>query len=138
MRRLLPIVLAVVLLPVGAAAQKVPPVAPKAPVVKAAPVQISEAQARATAVKQVQGALAAGKLKAWGGGQGGGIRPTSVTAAGALFNPTGGKNGTPIYVVGVKAPNAKGHVRVTIDARTGLPVGGLVADTLDWGSRSAQ
>ncbi len=135
MGKVLPVVLAAVLLPVGAAAQKVPPVR-NAPTqvmdVKAAPVQ--QAQATAAAVTQVRAALTAGKLSAWRG-TGGAIRPSTVTAAGALFNPTGGKNGTPVWVVGVTAPNAKGYVRVTIDAKTGAAVGGLVADTLDWGSK---
>ncbi len=135
MRKLFAVVVAAVLLPAALSAQKVPPVK-NAPArvmdVKGAPVQ--QAQAQTAAVAQVRAALTAGKLKAWGGGQGGGLRPSTVTAAGALFNPTGGKNGTPVWVVGVKAPNAKGHVRVTIDAKTGLPVGGLVMDTLDWGS----
>ncbi len=130
MRKQVALILAAVLVPVALSAQKVPPVREA---VKAAPT-ITQAQAQTAALAQVRTGLAAGKLNAWGGGQGGGIRPASITAAGALFNPTGGKNGTPIWIVGVKAPSAKGHVRVTIDAKTGAAVGGLVMDTLDWGS----
>ncbi len=135
MCKLFPIVLAAVLLPGGAAAQKVPPVnTTPAQVmdVKGAPIQ--QAQATAAAVAQVRAAVTAGKLGSWRR-TGGAIRPSTVTAAGALFNPTGGKNGTPVWVVGVTAPNAKGHVRVTIDAKTGAAVGGMVADTLDWGDK---
>ncbi len=109
MRKLFAVVLAAVLLPAALSAQKVPPVK-NAPVdVKAMPVQ--QAQAQTTAVAQVRAALTAGKLSTWRST--GAIRASTVTAAGALFNPTGGKNGTPVWVVGVKAPNAKGHVRVT-------------------------
>ncbi len=138
MRKPLAVVLALVLLPAALSAQKVPPVK-NAPAqvmdVKGAPVQ--QAQAQTAAVAQVRTALAAGKLSAWRS-TGGAIRASTVTAAGALFNPTGGKNGTPVWVVGVKAPNAKGHVRVTIDAKTGAMVGGgMVMDTLDWGSAPA-
>ncbi len=132
MRKLFAVVLAAVVVPGALAAQKVPPVK-NAPVARSGVITLSQAQS--AAVARVRSDLAAGKLNAWGGGQGGGIRPASVVAAGALFNPTGGKNGTPIWVVGVKAPNAKGYVRVTIDAKTGAAVGGLVADTLDWGSK---
>ncbi len=134
MRKAFAVALAAVLLPAALSAQKVPPVK-NAPAqvldVKAMPVQ--QAQAQTAAVAQVRTALAAGKLTAWRS-TGGAIRGSTVAAAGALFNPTGGKNGTPVWVVGVKAPNAKGHVRVTIDAKTGAAVGGLVMDTLDWGS----
>ncbi len=130
MQKLLPVVLAAMLLPAALAAQKVPPVksAPQVMDVKGAPVQ--QAQAQTVAVAQVRAALAAGKLSAWGTA----IRAPSVTAAGAVFKPTGGNNGTPVWVVGVKAPNARGHVRVTVDARTGAAIGGMVMDTLDWGS----
>ncbi len=144
MRKLFAVALVGVLLPAALAAQKVPPVknAPgqvmdvKGQVmdVKGAPVQ--QAQAQAAALAQVRTALAAGKLTSWRS-TGGAIRGSSVTAAGAVFKPTGGPNGTPVWLVGVKAPNAKGHVRVAIDAKTGAAVGGLVADTLDWGSAPA-
>ncbi len=78
-----------------------------------------DSRAQSVALERVRGDLAAGKLAAWGGGQGGGIRPESVTASRTLFNPTGGKNGAPIYVVLVGAGQAKGQVRVIVDATSG-------------------
>ncbi len=81
--------------------------------------QIPEARAQSVALERVRGDLGAGRLGAWGGGQGGGIRPTDVSASRTLFNPTGGKNGSPVYVVLVGASKAKGEVRVIVDATSG-------------------
>ncbi len=138
MRKSFAVVLVAVLLPAALTAQKVPPVK-NAPAqvmdVKGAPVQ--QAQAQTAALAQVRGALAAGKLSGWRS-TGGAIRASTLSAAGAVFKATGGPKGTPVWVVGVKAPNAKGHVRVTIDAKTGAAMGGLVADTLDWGSKKGE
>ncbi len=124
MQKLFAVMLAVVLLPLGAAAQDTPSGERKQPTV-------TEQQARTAAVTRVRGDLAAGKLNAWGGGQGGGIRPANVAAAGALFNPTGGKNG--IYVVGVTASGAQGHVRVLVDAKSGAVLATQVG-SWDWGA----
>ncbi len=81
--------------------------------------RFTEAQAKSAAVERVRGDLNTGKLAAWGGHSGGGIRPASVAASRTLFNPTGGKDGGPIYVVLVGAEQAKGQVRVIVDAASG-------------------
>ncbi len=141
MRKLLPVVLTLVLLPVGAAAQKVPPVknAP-AQVMDVKGVPVSQAQATAAAVQAVRGQLQSGSSLAhtWpvksDGAGGGTIPPASVKSAGALFNPTGGKNGTPVWVVGVNSPNGKGTVRVLIDAQSGAVVPGAQAASFSWGA----
>ncbi len=86
---------------------------------KASANRIPEAKAQTAALARVRGDLGAGKLSAWGGGQGGGLRPETVTASRTLFNPTGGKNGSPIYVVLASASKAKGQVRVIVDATSG-------------------
>ncbi len=130
MHKLLPVVLMAVLLPAGAAAQKVPPVR-NAPT-RMEPGVITLDQASNAAVGRVRGDLAAGKLAAWGGGQGGGIKPASVSANKALFNPTGGRDGKGVYVVAVTAAGATGHVRVLVDPKTG----GVLATELSsfqWG-----
>ncbi len=124
MRKLHALVLIALLLPIGAAAQDTPSGERKRPTV-------TEQQARTAAVARVRGDLSAGKLNTWGMGTGGGIRPANVTAAGALFNPTGGKNG--IYVVGVTAPGAKGHVRVLVDAKSGAVLDTKVG-SWSWGA----
>ncbi len=140
MRRLFPVVLAAVLLPAALAAQKVPPVK-NAPAqvmdVKGMPVQ--QAQATATALQAVRGELQKGTfLHTWpiksDGAGGGTIPPASVKSAGALFNPTGGKNGTPVWVVGVTSANGKGTLRVLVDARTGAVVPGAQAASFSWGA----
>ncbi len=117
MRSPFALVLAALLLPVALSAQKVPPV------------KVSLDQARSAALTQVRGDLAAGKLNAWGGGQGGGIKGANLKAAGALFNPTGGKS---VYVLGVTAPNTSGHVRVIVDAATGAVLDTKVS-AFQWG-----
>ncbi len=98
--------------------------------------KISEAQAKSAAVDRVRGDLAAGKLAAWGGGTGGGIRPASVAASRTLFNPTGGKDGRAIYVVLVGAQQATGQVRVIVDATSGAIVSSMHRNfdgaTPDW------
>ncbi len=81
--------------------------------------RISQTKAQSVALERVRADLGAGQLAAWGGGQGGGIRPADVTASRTLFNPTGGKNGSPIYVVLAGASKAKGQVRVIVDATSG-------------------
>ena len=146
MRKLLPLVLAAVLLPFGAAAQKVPAVK-NAPirVLGVKDVPVSQAQATAAAVQAVRGQLQQGLLKNWPAKSdgGGAIPPASVTGAGALFNPTGGKDGAPVWVVGVSSANGKGTVRVLVNARTGavVPAGGESASfswgMYDWGAAPA-
>ncbi len=123
MRKLYALVLSALLLPAGAAAQDTPSGERQRPAV-------TEQQARTVAVARVRGDLAAGKLNTWGTGTGGGIRSARVTAAGALFNPTGGKNG--LYVVGVTAPGARGHVRVLVDAQSGAVLDTKVS-SWSWG-----
>ncbi len=130
MRKAFALALAAVLLPAALSAQKVPPV-------KSAPVQ--QAQAMATAVQAVRGELQKGTfLHTWpvksDGAGGGTIPPASVKSAGALFNPTGGKNGTPVWVVGVTSANGKGTLRVLVDARTGAVVAGAEAASFSWGA----
>ncbi len=139
MRKLFVVVLAAVLAPAGLAAQKVPPVK-NAPAqvmdVKGMPVQ--QAQATAAALQAVRGELQKGTFAhTWpvkSDGTGGGIPPASVKSAGALFNPTGGKNGTPVWVVGVTSPNGQGTLRVLVDARTGAVVPGAQAASFSWGA----
>ncbi len=133
MRRFFGIVLAAVLLPAALAAQKVPPVknAPaKALDVRDMPVQ--QAQAEAIALAHVRTSLAAGKLSAWNSRATGGIRASTLNVAGAAFREKDAKDPASGYwFVGVTAPNAKGHVRVEIDAHTGAVIG-VVIDTLSW------
>lgn len=140
MRKLFAVVLAAVLLPAALSAQKVPPVK-NAPAqvldVKGMPVQ--QAQAMAAAVQAVRSELGKGTfahtwpVKSDGAG-GGTIPPASVSAQGALFNPTGGKNGTPVWVVGVASPNGQGTLRVIVDARSGAVVAGAQAASFSWGA----
>ncbi len=138
MRRLFAVVLTAVLVPGALAAQKVPPVK-NAPAqvmdVKGMPVQ--QAQATAAAIQAVRGELQkrtfahAWPVRSDGGGA---IPPATVKSAGALFNPTGGKNGTPVWVVGVTSPNGTGTLRVVMDARTGAVVPGAQAASFSWGA----
>jgi hypothetical protein len=145
MRKLLPVVLAVVLLPVGVAAQKAPVKNAPARVMDAKDPAASQAQATAAAVQAVRGQLQQGLLRNWPARSdgGGAIPPASVTVAGALFNPTGGKDGAPVWVVGVSSPNGKGTVRVLVNARTGavVPAGSESASfswgMYDWGAAPA-
>jgi len=135
MRVSLAVVLAAVLLPAGLAAQKVPPVK-NAPArvmeLKDAPVQ--QAQATNAALVAVRAQLQRGALAhTWPIKSGGAIAPASVKGAGALFNPTGGKNGTPVWVVGVTSPNGKGTVRVFVNAMTGAVVPGAQSASFSWG-----
>ncbi len=140
MRKLCLLALAALLLPAAAAAQKVPPVK-NAPAqvmdVKGMPVQ--QAQAVNAALQAVRGELGKGTFAhTWpvksDGAAGGTIPPASVKNAGALFNPTGGKNGTPVWVVGVSSPNGKGTMRVLVDARSGAVVPGAAVASFSWGA----
>ncbi len=126
MRKLLGAVLVALLIPGALAAQKVPPVK-NAPVAQPAVITLSQAQT--TALARVRGDLGPQRLN---GGYpfGKGTQPSALKSAGALFNPTGGKNG--IYVVGVTAPNATGHVRVLVDAKTGAVISTKVS-SFQWG-----
>ncbi len=146
MRLLFPVILAAVLLPAGAAAQKVPPVknAPaqvqdvKGQVMDVKGMPVQQAQAINAAVQAVRAELGKGTFAhTWpvkSDGTGGGtIPPASVKGAGALFNPTGGKNGTPVWVVGVNSANGKGTLRVVVDARTGAVVPGAQVASFSWG-----
>ena len=138
MRKLFAIALAAALLPGAAAAQKAPPVK-NAPmqVMDAKDAPVSQAQAMTAAVAAVKSQLLAKDAKMWpakSDGTGGGIPPASVRAAGALFNPTGGIKGTPVWVVGITSPNGKGTLRVLVSATSGqvLPGGGESA-SFSWG-----
>lgn len=120
MRKLLGAVLVALLIPVAVGAQE-RPLAPgttrMAP--KKGPPWIPSDVAASTALTRVRGDLAAGKLNAWGGGQGGGIKPTDVTVARTLSVANGGKDGGPIFLVFASAPKGKGQVRVALNAQTG-------------------
>ena len=137
MRKLLPFVLVAVLLPAGLAAQKGAPVknAP-AKVLTAKDMPVQQAQAQSIALTQVRAALAGGKLGAWTSRARGAISASTLTVTGAVWrakdakDPAGGEP-TPVWFVGVTAPNARGHVRVEIDAHTGAIIG-IVSDTLGW------
>ena len=132
MRGLLLTVLALLLLPAAVAAQRTPP---DLGAIKSAPLaRIAESQAVTTAVSKVRSDLVSEQLITWGGGTGGGIRPSTVAAAGALFNPTGGRAG--VYVVPVTAANAKGHVRVVIDGASGQVLSTRLS-SWDWGAAPA-
>ncbi len=145
MRQLLPLVFLTVLVPAGLAAQKVPPVknAPaqvqdvKGQVMDVKGMPVQQAQAINAAIQAVRGELGKGTfahtwpIKSDGGGS---IPPASVKSAGALFNPTGGKNGTPVWVVGVNSANGKGTLRVVVDARTGAVVPGAQVASFSWGA----
>lgn len=140
MRKLLAVMLLAVLVPAAAAAQKVPPVknAPTAQPGDDRPAT-SQAQAMAAALQAVRGELQKGTLlHTWpvksDGAAGATIPPASVTASGALFNPTGGKNGTPVWVVGVSSPRGQGTLRVLVDARSGAVVAGAQAASFSWGA----
>jgi hypothetical protein len=131
MRKLFAIVLAAVLFPAGLAAQKPVTTAPAKVTVKDMPIQ--QAQAQTAALAQVRAALAAGKLGAWRSRSAGGISASTLTVAGAVWRAKDAKDPASGYwFVGVTAPNAKGHVRVEIDAHTGAVVGALMIDTLGW------
>lgn len=127
------LVLGGMLLPAAGAAQ-IPP-AP-APATKEAPRTLAgsrQEQAVATALAKVRSDLVSDHLLTWGGGTGGGIKPSTLAVAGALFNPTGGISRTGVYVVAVTAPNAKGHVRVVINGSTGEVLSTRLA-SWDWGA----
>ncbi len=139
MRRLLAPLFAIVLLPAGLAAQRTPPDpgAPQRPAdlgaIKQAPPltkRISQHEAVTVSLGRVRSDLADHSLSAWSTARGGAVRPASVVSAGALFNPTGGHEG--VYVVGVRAAEAKGHVRVVVDAVTGQVLSTRVG-TWEWG-----
>ncbi len=119
MRKLLGAVLVALLIPAAVAAQR--PATPgetrMAP--KKGPPWIPSDVAASTALTRVRSDLAAGKLSAWGGGQGGGLRPTDVTVARTLLVPKGGKDGGPVYLVFASAAKGKGQVRVALNAQTG-------------------
>ncbi len=118
--------LVALLLPAAAVAQK--PGEPGAEVGRKVPVfRVSKDAAINTAVARVRSDLAAGKLSAWGGGQGGGIRPTAVAVKSGQVATAEGN-----YVVGVTAPNAPGHVRVVVNGQTGAVVSAQIA-SWDWG-----
>ena len=133
MRKLLLAVAAVLVLPVALSAQKVPPVKnapPKVLTVNDMPVQ--QAQAQTIALTEVRTQLAAGKLGPWASRSASGIRASTLTVAGAVWRAKDAKDPASGYwFVGVAAPNAKGHVRVELDAHTGAVIG-VVIDTLGW------
>ncbi len=124
MRKVLPLVFVAAMLPVGVAANRgpgavVPQRANAVPFQPTGERKIPEAQAKSSAVERVRGDLDAGKLGAWGDPH---VRG-NLAATRTLFNPTGGKSGGAIYVVMVGGgPQAKGQVRVVVDAATGAIV----------------
>ncbi|HEX9109194.1 MAG TPA: hypothetical protein VF832_18230 [Longimicrobiales bacterium] len=135
MRKLNGMVLLALLLPAALAAQRVG--APGEQVGRKVPVFLTAEQAQSAAVQAVRGALQKGTLlHTWPmrSDGGGAIPPVSVKSAGALFNPTGGKDGTGAYVVGIASPNAKGHVRVVVDGRSGAILDTRVGGSWDWGN----
>lgn len=155
MPRLLALLCAAVLIPAAAAAQRPrpdqdAPGAQRSPsdlgAIKQAPpltTRISQHAAVTAALARVRSDLAAGRLSSWGGGQGGGIKPSVLAAAEAVFNRTapraalmdlGARAG--IYVVAVTAPGATGHVRVVVDAATGEVLSSKLG-AWDWGNAPA-
>ncbi len=119
MRKVLGAVLVALLIPAALAAQK--PATPgetRMATKKGSPKMPSDLAA-SSALTRVRSDLAAGKLNAWGGGQGGGIRPTDVTVARTLYVANGGKDGGPVYLVFTNAAKRKGQVRVALNAETG-------------------
>ncbi len=137
MHKLLGAVLVALLIPAAVAAQK--PVTPgetrMAP--KKGPPWIPSDVAAQNALTRVRSDLGAGKLSAWGGGQGGGLRPTDVTVARTLAVANGGKDGGPVYLVFTNAARGKGQVRVALNAQTGAVINVIHKDfagraTPDW------
>ncbi len=160
MRKWVPLVLTIALVPALATTLSAQSTGPSEDRLPKAARTITEAQARSTALAHVRAALAAGKLKAWGGGTGGGIRASTLTVAGAVWRakdakaPAGGGGPTlpsgaerakdakdpasgdlvpgSRWFVGVTAPNAQGHVRVELDARTGAVIDAKVIEAAGW------
>ncbi len=133
MRRLFPIVLAALLLPAAVAAQKVPPVkSAPAQVLSVKDMPVQQAQAQTIALAAIRAQLAAGKLSAWNSSAAGGIRASALNVNGAGWRAKDAKDPASGYwFVGVAAPNAKGYMRVEIDAHTGAVIG-VVKDTGSW------
>ncbi|HEX9109193.1 MAG TPA: hypothetical protein VF832_18225, partial [Longimicrobiales bacterium] len=91
---------------------------------------VQQAQAQTIALAHVRAALAAGKLSAWTGRSA--VRSSSLGVAGAAWRAKDAKDpASGFWFVGVTAPNARGHVRVELDAHTGAVIG-VVIDTLSW------
>ncbi len=137
MRKLLGALLIALLIPAAGAAQK--PATPgetrMAP--KKGPPWIPSDVAANNALTRVRTDLAAGKLSTWGGGQGGGIRPTDVTVTRTVSVANGGKDGGPVYLVFASAAKGKGQVRVALNAETGAILNVIHRDwtgkaTPDW------
>jgi len=133
MRKLLLALAAALVLPAALSAQK-------APLVKNAPTRVltvkdmpvQQAQAQTIALAEVRARLAAGKLGPWVSRSAGGIRASTLSVAGAAWSAKDAKDPASGYwFVGVTAPNARGHVRVELDAHTGAVIG-VVTDTIGW------
>jgi len=127
MRKLPGAVLGLLLLPAVLAAQKTPSVknAPPAPVSGVVTLQ----QATNAALARVKSDLSTGKLGAWGEGDTGrGISPGSVSVKGGQV-----ATWDDFFVVAVTSPNARGHVRVVVNRRTGAVVSAR-AGSWDWGN----
>ena len=116
MRKWVPLVLALALVPVlapRAAAQKVPPVksAPNAQPGDDRPGVISLDQARTAALTRVGQELQSGSIAPW--------------------------NGKAAYIVAVMMMKSTGIVRVTLDAKTGAVIDHQLGAGWDWGNAPA-
>ncbi len=126
MRKLPGAVLVALLIPTAVAAQKTP-------------AQITADSARSVALARVKTDLAAGRLKTWGNEGGRTIRPTTLAARADQVDDIYKTNAQVddiyknVYVVAVTSPDARGHVRVVVNRRTGAVVSSRVA-SWDWGN----
>jgi len=138
MRKWVPLLLAVALLPVCAAPVSAQSTGPgegrnrAARVMDAKDMPVQQAQAEVAALAEVRNGLAAGKLSAWSARSGGTLRTSALVVAGSQFRQTDAKDATPVWRVGVTAPNATGFVRVEINARTGKAINGLMVQSGSW------
>ncbi len=114
------------LLPAAVAAQRHP--SDLGAIKQAPPSLLLKDQAVATALAKVRNDLVNDQLSTWGAVR---IRPSTIAATATLFNATSGRG--PVYVVAVTAPNARGHVRVVVNAGTG-EVMSTQLTTWDWGN----
>lgn len=143
MRRLFGVVAVALLLPAGLSAQKpgatgqvgardCPACAPGEQLGRKVPVFITADQAKSAALARVKSDLAAGTLKAWGDEGGRTIRAAATLQVKAdQVDDIHRLDG--LYVVAVTSPNARGHVRVVVNRRTGAVVSSKLT-SWDWGN----
>jgi len=134
MRKWVPLVLALALVPVlapRAAAQKVPPVksAPNAQPGDDRPGVISLDQARTAALTRVGQELQSGSIAPWKG-----KAPSGLKVVSASQSNLGGKAA---YIVAVMMMKSTGIVRVTLDAKTGAVIDHQLGAGWDWGNAPA-